>query len=84
MQSILQLQKLKNVVYSIFLHFLILLQFIKMIRKSNSIIKVRLLICTVKIVPPCCRGFKDRRNPNLYEQGKYNNLRFSISIFITY
>ncbi|XP_060859778.1 peroxidase-like isoform X3 [Metopolophium dirhodum] len=36
---------------------------------STSIIIVRLLICTVIFVPLCCRGFKDRRIPNLYEQG---------------
>ncbi|XP_029341799.1 peroxidase-like [Acyrthosiphon pisum] len=40
-----------------------------MIRMNTSIIIVRLLICTVMFVPPCCRGFKDRRIPNVYEQG---------------
>jgi len=49
---------------------------------STSITIVRLLIFTVLFVPPCCRGFKDRRILNLYEQGKYKNLRFCIDIYI--
>jgi len=52
---------------------------------------IRLFVCTVAIVPLCCRGLlqdpclsKDRQILDLCEQGiKYNNLRFSFDIFKT-
>lgn len=36
---------------------------------STSMMIVRLLICTVILVPPYCRGFKNRNIQHLFENG---------------